>query len=490
MRILLADDEEDSRTYLAGFMKELGHTVVEAQDGHQAWQLFNQSDFHLVLSDIRMPGWTGLELLHNIRTQNPVPESDVVLFTAYSHIQTAIEALRAGAYDYLLKPVNVKELVACLQRVEEHQNLKRQNQVLTHQFQESIEAATLDTRRELEQWKAAYSRATGTDEIIAVSPVMRNIYAQGHILHQDPTVPVLIEGETGTGKEILARYIHYGEDATSSPFVDINCAAIPPTTFESELFGYEPGTFTGALPKGQKGKLDLAQDGTLFLDEISELSPELQAKLLRMVQERDFYRVGGLTKFKFDARIISATNVNIMDNMQKGLFRKDLYYRLGTAQLRIPPLREHREDIMPLARSFLARFVREKGRSFHDISPEAENLLLKYDWPGNIRELKNVVERSVLMNEGWILRPEHLNLGLKSRVEEPSSPPGAPGTSAPINLERELLLPAEQFPLNDFVERIIAAALAQHQGNITMTARYLGMSRRSLDYRLHKKKPR
>ncbi|HWP96536.1 MAG TPA: sigma-54 dependent transcriptional regulator [Syntrophomonadaceae bacterium] len=487
MRILLADDDEDSRSYLAGFISELGHEVVEAQDGRQAWQFFETGDFHLVLSDIRMPGWTGLELLQNIRQQNPRSESDVILFTAYSQIQTAVEALRSGAYDYLLKPVNIKELVACLDRVEEHQHLKRQNLVLTHHFEESIEAATQDTRRELEQWKAAYVQATGMDDLILASSSMKKLYAQSRLLHQDPAVPVLIEGETGTGKEILARYIHYGGEAVAAPFIDINCAAIPAGTFESELFGYEPGTFTGALPKGQKGKLDLAQDGTLFLDEISEMPPELQAKLLRIVQEREFYRMGGLTKYKFNARIVSATNVNIMQHIDNGLFRKDLFYRLGTAQLHIPPLREHREDILPLAHSFLARFVREKGRAFNSISPEAETQLVKYDWPGNIRELKNVLERAILMNDGLILKSEHLHLGSTSSVQNQSPLNGDLEQPFLLYPSSEFRLPGEEFPLNLFIDRIIASAVAQHNGNITHTARYLGISRRSLDYRLHKK---
>lgn len=490
MRILLADDEEDSRSYLAGFISELGHEVVEARDGRHAWQFFQTDDFHLVLSDIRMPGWTGLELLQNIHKQKPNSESDVVLFTAYSQMQNAVEALRSGAYDYLLKPVNIKELVACLERVEEHQLLKRENQVLTHRFRESIEAATQDTRRELEQWKTAYVQATGMDDLILASSSMKKLYAQGRLLHEDPAVPVLIEGETGTGKEILARYIHYGGEAVAAPFVDINCAAIPAGTFESELFGYEPGTFTGALPKGQNGKLDLAQGGTLFLDEISEMPPELQAKLLRIVQEREFYRMGGLTKYKFNARIISATNVNITENIDKGMFRKDLYYRLGTAQLHIPPLREHREDILPLAHSFLARFVREKGRSFHTISPEAETQLVKYDWPGNIRELKNVLERAILMNDEPILKSQHLHLGLTPALQNQSPNAGDLGKPFLLHPDSVFRLPGEEFPLNPFIDRVIAAALKEHNGNITHTARYLGISRRSLDYRLHKKEPR
>jgi len=484
MRILLVDDEDDSRNYLAGFLIKLGHEVLEAGDGRQGWEYFQKEDFHLVLSDIRMPVWTGLDLLHNIRQQIPLPDCDVVLFTAYTQVQTAVEALRAGAYDYLLKPVNIKELVACLTRVEEHQELKRQNRVLTSHFQESIEAVTEETRRELEQWKTAYSRIAGTENLILESPEMKNIYAQAWILHKDPTIPVLIEGETGTGKEILARYIHFGNIATTEPFVDINCAAIPATMFESELFGYEGGAFTGSLARGQKGKLDLARNGTLFLDEIAEMSTELQAKLLRLIQEKEFYRVGGLKKLKFEARLVCASNLNINECVETGAFRRDLYYRLNTAHLKIPPLREHREDILPLAHSFLVRFARDKGKAFRSISAEAEKQLISYDWPGNIRELRNVLERATLMYDGTTIKAQHLQIGAEhTKINKVTAQENTPLL---LNLDSQFDLPAHSFPLDEFIERLISQAMDLHNGNVTQTARYLGLSRRTLDYRLHK----
>ncbi len=489
MRILLVDDEEDSRVYLSSFLNKLGHQVIEAEDGKRAWEAFLTEDFHLVLSDIRMPGWTGLELLEHIRQQVPLPESDVVLFTAHAQVQTAVEALRSGAYDYLLKPVNVKELVACLHRVEEHQDLKRQNRVLTHHFQESIEAVTEETKRELEQWKEAYAKIVCSGKLVVVSSLMQELYAQAQILHQDTTVPVLIEGETGTGKEILARYIHYGKKATTAPFIDINCAAIPASMFETELFGYEAGTFTGALPRGQKGKLDLAEGGSLFLDEITEMPPELQAKLLRVIQEKEFYRVGGLKKHKFNARLICASNLNIKDSLESGAFRRDLYYRLSTAHLQIPPLREHREDILPLVHSFLSRFALEKGKKFRAVSPEAESQLLRYDWPGNIRELRNVLERAILMYDGPNLKPEHLQLGIIKADANKSMSPQISDSTFVLGSESEFDLHAEKFPLDAFIDRIVSQAMDLHKGNITRTANYLAISRRTLDYRLNKKEP-
>ncbi|MDD2619970.1 MAG: sigma-54 dependent transcriptional regulator [Syntrophomonadaceae bacterium] len=488
MRILLVDDEEDSRQYLASFLCKLGHHVIEASDGRQGWEAFASNDFHLVLSDIRMPGWTGLELLTHIRQQTPLPESDVVLFTAHAQVQTAVEALRIGAYDYLLKPVNVKELVACIERVSEHQDLIRQNRVLTHHFQESVDAVTEDTKRELEQWKKAYAKISGTDSVLLTSPLMQKIYSTAESLRQDPSIPILIEGETGTGKEILARYIHYGMKATTEPFIDINCAAIPPTMFETELFGYEAGTFTGALPKGQKGKLDLAMGGTLFLDEITEMPVELQAKLLRIIQDKDFYRVGGLKKCIFNGRLVAASNVNIKESLEKGTFRNDLYYRLSIAHIQIPPLREHREDILPLSYNFLSRFAQEKGKNFRSISLEAENQLQKYDWPGNIRELRNVLERATLMYDGSILKPAHLQLGIVQIDSATNNDHNhMSGSTFILNQESDFELPADHFPLDTFVDRLISQAMLMKKGNITKTAHYLGISRRSLDYRLHKK---
>ncbi|HEX3011218.1 MAG TPA: sigma-54 dependent transcriptional regulator [Syntrophomonadaceae bacterium] len=484
MLILLADDEEDSRSYLARFIRELGHQVVEAKDGLKAWELFPRYNFHLVLSDIRMPGLTGLELLQHIHSMDPPSESDIVLFTAHAQVKSTIEALRYGAYDYLLKPINIKELTACLERVEEHQHLRKQNKVLTDHFQASIEAATRDTRRELEQWKTAYANIAGIGNLIVASPVMQGLYAQALILHSDPTVPVLIEGETGTGKEILARYIHYGHEAITIPFIDINCAAIPASTFESELFGYDPGTFTGALPKGRKGKMDLARGGTLFLDEITEMPLELQAKLLRVVQEREFYRMGGLKKNKFEARLVSSTNVNILEYIEDGKFRRDLYYRLGTASLRIPPLRERREEILPLAEYFLTHFSQKKGKFFRSISPEAKKQLLKYEWPGNVRQLRNTLERAVLMNNDIILQPEHLQLAsIPGPNHHDSHDQNHPFI---LTLQSDFKLPSDCFPLNEHINRVISQALEINNGNVTSTSRYLGLSRRSLDYRLHK----
>ncbi|MGE5421841.1 MAG: sigma-54-dependent transcriptional regulator [Ignavibacteriales bacterium] len=485
MQILLVDDEADSRSYLAGFLKDLGHDIVEAKDGIMGWEAFSARDFNLVLSDIRMPGWTGIELLKTIRQNRPDSTTDIVLFTAYAQIQTAVEALRAGAYDYILKPVNIKELVALLERVQEHQRLVRDNLTLTRAFEESVSVATENTRLEIQELKEAYAKMAGMGDLVVESPVMQNLYREARILHNDPSISIIIEGETGTGKEMLARYIHYGDDPSTKPFIGINCAAIPATIFESELFGYEAGTFTGALPKGQRGKLDLAKGGTLFLDEITEMPTELQPKLLRVIEEREFYRVGGLKKCNFEARLIGASNLDLKGMTESGRFRRDLYYRLSTAHLLIPPLRDRREDILPMALSFLRRFSLEKGKTFHIIHPETENLLLHYDWPGNVRELRNALERAVLMNNGPILQPQHLQLGWTKKNTASTPGPETAGSSI-LGLDDQFSLPAGSFPLEPFIERVINQALEVNNGNITRTAKYLGVSRRSLDYRLNR----
>jgi transcriptional regulator with PAS, ATPase and Fis domain len=283
----------------------------------------------------------------------------------------------------------------------------------------------------------------------------------------------LIEGETGTGKEVITKIIHFGEGGTAVPFIDLNCAALAPSVFESELFGYEAGAFTGSLPKGQKGKLDLAFGGTLFLDEITEMPLELQAKLLRILQEKEFYRVGGLKKIKTDVRIICATNTDIEDKVEQGAFRRDLFFRLNAARIYVPPLRQRKDEIIPLAESFLARFAKEKGRCFEGISKEAGKVLFSYDWPGNIRELKNLIEYAVVMYNDTQLKTKHLDPLFKFKTG--------------ITTKNDsVLLPPANLSLVKRTNKIISEALRMHNGNKTDTARYLGMPIRTLYRRLER----
>ncbi|OPY58563.1 MAG: Transcriptional regulatory protein ZraR [Pelotomaculum sp. PtaU1.Bin035] len=480
MNILLVDDDHAGRAYLGEFLREIGHIVLESADGYAALDAFLSKEFHLVLSDIRMPKMSGIELLQKIRGLPGGQSVDIILITGDGELQTAIDALRAGAYDYLLKPINIEELVKVTERVAEHQALKRENEALTGRFVDVVKAVTEETRQELSRFKKAYYESVGLGQIGVFSEAMKKVIQLAQKLRTDSSVPVLIQGETGTGKEVVARYIHYGEGVAAAPFIDINCAAISPGIFESELFGYEAGAFTGGLAKGQKGKLDIAMGGTLFLDEIGEIPTDLQAKLLRVIQEKEFYRVGGLKKIKTDTRIICATNIEIEEKVRQGKFRRDLYYRLNVGRVYLPPLRQRTEDILPLARMFLTRFTREKGKRFEGIGEKAANVLLSYQWPGNVRELKNAMEWVVLMWDDVEVKPAHL--GIIQRAGTCIVPGKA--AEAGILDHKNFTLPPDSLPLEEYTNNIILKALRMHRGNKTETAKYLGISRRSLYSRL------
>lgn len=449
MRILLADDDVDSRGTVAEFLRASGHTVTEAGNGSEALAIYRTGQFEMVMSDLRMPRCSGIGLLKELRKLDRRPAPDVVLFTGHGDMQSAIEALRLGAYDFVLKPLNVEELAALVDRIAEHQALLAENRQL---------------RRDL---KKISRQSAGLDELVFASESMQLLVRQALLYHGDRSIPVLIQGETGTGKEVMARLIHYGEEGTQAPFVALNCAAISPGLFESELFGYEGGSFTGSRSQGQRGKLDLAAGGTLLLDEIGELPAELQAKLLRVIEAREYYRVGGLTKVHTDIRLIGATNQDLSEKVNQGTFRRDLYFRLKGGVLDIPPLRKRPEDIVTLARQFLERLSKTKGKRFCRLAPETESHLLSYPWPGNVRELRTSIEWSVFMHDDIELKPLHLPIGLAT-------------TYAGSSGEALLNLPAETFPLDNHILGIIAAALRKNDGNKKKTAEYLQISRRSL----------
>jgi two-component system, NtrC family, response regulator AtoC len=298
-------------------------------------------------------------------------------------------------------------------------------------------------------------------------------------LHEDRSVPVLIEGDTGTGKEIIARMVHYGKSMTTSPFITINCSAISATLFETELFGYEGGAFTGALKSGQIGKLELARGGSLFLDEIGDMPRELQPKLLRVLQMREFYRVGGLKQIQLDARIICATNLNLEQMVEEGTFRRDLYYRLNTCRLRLPALRERKKSIKPLAQMFLEQFAQQKNRRFKTIHPEALKILEEYPWPGNVRELQNVIERVVLLNDELEIRPEHLYfLSAGKAAPRSAHAPQSPADSIIVALD------GDNVDLVTVESEIIRRVLNKFGGNKSKTAEFLGITRGTLRTKL------
>ncbi|WP_371362767.1 Regulatory protein AtoC [Sporomusa rhizae] len=480
MNILLVDDDIDSLDSVHNFLFRLGHHIVDCSSAEQALLAYSQGDYPIVLSDIQMPGKSGLDLLTEIKAQQQGEFTDVVLFTGHGDMDSAISALRAGAYDYLLKPIRIDELAAIIERVREHQVLKRENKRLSKEFSEAVYAETEQTREELLQWKSIATKNLGIQMGI-FSPCMAEIIGVAYKYHLVRDIPVLIQGETGTGKELIAKAIHYGDKPSDLPFIDINCAAITPSLFESELFGYEAGSFTGGLAKGSKGKMDLAKGGTLFLDEVAEIPLDLQGKLLRVIQEKEFYRVGGLNKIKTDIRIICATNVNLETAVSLGTFRKDLYYRLKVGTIQLPPLRQRKEEILPLSSMFLHSFAKQRNRKFSSISPDAQKILLDYEWPGNIRELQNAIEWSVVMYDEDTLKPMHLGtIPITKYPQESTTDPDV----ILLTPDTSFRLPHNEFPLEHFSERIILQALKMHDNNKTQTAQYLGVSRRALIYKL------
>ncbi len=479
MKILLVDDDRHSRQAVLWFLKRQNHEVTECSGGADALAKYSPTEYPMVLSDIQMPGMSGNELAVAIKQLPGSWRTDVVLFTGHADLGSAVTALRAGVYDFLEKPVNVEELASVIERVSEHQALLRENKTLTDRFQEEVCAAVAETRCELIQMtKIVAESVVGSVGIF--SECMQEIVRQAQQLHADRDIHVLIEGETGTGKEIIAKLIHYGNNVgalSTSPFVDINCAALAPTLFECELFGYEAGSFTGGVSSGSKGKFDVANGGTLFLDEIGEIPPELQGKLLRVLQEKEFYRIGGLKKIKTNNRVICATNVPLERCVEQGAFRKDLYFRLNVAHITIPPLRQRQEEILPMAQLFLQTFSQRKKKKFTTISPQAAQMLEHYEWPGNVRELQNVIEYATFAYNDSELKPEHIR-SVTAKSQE--TPPGLASQAGAL----EFPFPASGYSLKKYTEDLILKILALHNGNQSSAADYLGISRRALSYRL------
>ncbi|MBP2634852.1 MAG: sigma-54 factor interaction protein [Firmicutes bacterium] len=488
MEILLVDDDRHSREAVAWFLREQEHMVTECDNATEALAMWKQADYPFVLSDIQMPGMSGIELAKAITEQPDSWRTDVVLFTGFGDMKTAVAALRAGAYDYLLKPVDAQELAAIALRVSEHQALLRENKELTEHFDDKLQSATQNTELELNRMRKMMAE-TVIGNVGIFSTGMQQVAELAQRFHTDRTLTVLIQGETGTGKEVVARIIHYGSNlkTVAGPLVELNCAAIPHNLFETELFGYEGGAFSGSLSKGQKGKLDAAAGGTLFLDEIAEMPQEMQAKLLRLLEAREYYRVGGLKKIKADVRIVCATNVDLEKRMEEGLFRRDLYYRLKVGHIVIPPLRKRREEIVPLAELFLREFAQTKKKQFAGIGSEAQQLLKQYDWPGNVRELRNAMEWVAFMYDDAELQAEHL-----AKVVSPAATLSVAADKPASTKEKQVVLPmpAGGLSIKEYNDLIIQAVLDAHNGNQTATAKYLDMSLRALCYRLEQMRNR
>ncbi len=473
MIILLVEDNQQIRESIKAFLSYLGHQVEESANGREALTFLNKKPVHLVLSDIQMPYMDGYELLKAIKRDENLRDIQVILFTGHGDLKRAVTAMKDGAYDYLLKPVDINELKQIIERVSEYLDLKRENLKLTREFNKQVKKATSEIEKELNKVRKAFIQIIGAADIGIFSDSLKKVFATAEKLHRNPDIPVLLEGETGTGKEMVAKFIHYGNGDIVTPFVALNCAAISSGLFESELFGYESGAFTGGNPKGQKGKLELASEGTILLDEITEMPVEHQAKLLRVIQEQEYYKVGGLKKINSTARIICSTNRNVQEQVKEGIFREDLFFRLNVGYVRIPPLRERKEEIIPLAQMFLSQLQKTNKTTFKSISRDAEKGLLNHDWPGNVRELKSTIERIALLWDDTVIDIQHLDNILKGTT------PKASPASSKFSLDM-FSLPDDRLDINLFTLGIISKAMERFNQNKTKTANYLGISLRVL----------
>ncbi len=382
--ILVVDDEETIRFSIKEFLEGQGYEVIAAETCERALEKINEFLPDLVLLDLRLPNMGGIELLEKVKTKDP--NALIIVMTGYGSVDSAVEAMKIGAYDYLEKPFKTEHLKLVIEKALGTQALRRE---------------VLELRAQ--HWTFA-DEPGGT--IIGNSRQMKEVYGLIKQVAKSPSTTVLIQGESGTGKELVARAIHHLSVRKNGRFVDINCAALTESLLEAELFGYEKGSFTGATTTGKPGLFEVADKGTVFLDEIGEMGITLQAKLLRILQERQFKRVGGINDIKIDVRVIASTNRNLEEEVEGGNFRKDLYYRLKVLPIYVPPLRERKEDIMLLVKHFVHKYNSEFNKNIHHIPPETERLLLEYHWPGNIRELKNVIERAVLISSNGALQPE------------------------------------------------------------------------------------
>ena len=373
-KILIVDDEQIVRESLTNWLKEENYQVEAAENGLLALEKIRQVPFQVVLLDLKMPGMDGIQVLTELKKE--FPDIEVIIMTAYGSVNTAVEAIKAGAYDYIVKPFDPEEVALLIKKILEHKNLILENILLRQQLEERYEF----------------------EDLIGKGPAMQQIFEL--IRNVAPTqATVLITGESGTGKELVAKAIHAISPRRFEPFIALSCGALPDTLLESELFGYEKGAFTGAAHT-KKGRFEMADGGTLFLDEVGEISLKTQIDLLRVLQEKAFRRLGGTELIKVDVRIISATNRDLAQAITQGIFRPDLFYRLNVVGLHLPPLRERREDIPLLAKHFLRRYAIEINKKIERLAPSALELLMEYNWPGNVRELENAIERAVVISPG------------------------------------------------------------------------------------------
>jgi DNA-binding NtrC family response regulator len=450
-KVLLVEDEPRMRQVIMMQLSDLPLTFIEAGDGQQAMSQLDQEDFSLVITDLKLPIVSGMELLGHIKQH--IPELPVIVITAYGSIENAVQAIRKGAFDYVTKPFEEERLRGCVKKALKISRLMSQVRYLREEIEGKYHF----------------------DNIRGVSPEICHVLnLAGEVATTNTTV--LITGESGTGKELLAKAIHFNSQRVDDPFLPINCAAIPPTLLEAELFGYEPGAFTGANHR-KKGKFELASGGTLFLDEIGDMEMGVQARLLRVIESQQFYRVGGTRSIDVDIRIISATNKDLDKSVATGLFREDLYYRLSVFPIHIPPLREHKDDIPVLCDYFTNKFAAALGKRTPKISSAASKKLKEHPWHGNVRELKNVIERAMILCKGDQITSTHLVLQQSAQtVFDPSD----------LEALATVLIDTGGVDIKDLEIRLLYRAIHQSRYNVSKAARLLRLTRPTLRYRLDK----
>jgi DNA-binding NtrC family response regulator len=450
-KILIVDDEAPFRSALRRLLQKK-YLVIEAETATKGLQLAYREEPDLVLLDVALPDASGLEILSQFKELRPSPT--VVMITAYEQVKDVVTAIKRGAFDYLVKPVDLDEFEFTIQNALEHAGLRNEVDRLRHEVQ----------------------RLQQVDRFVGLNPKFLEAQMLAIKSAQSRDAGVLLQGESGSGKELFARLIHARSPRADYPFVALNCAAFGTEIIESELFGYEKGAFTGARVEGKEGLLDVADGGTLFLDEVSDLHSEIQAKLLRVLEEKEFYPVGGTRKKTVDIRILSACNTDLWQGTEEGRFRKDLFFRLATVRIDLPSLRERTEDILPLAQFFMEEFNDKYGKRFRTLSQEAERLLLAHSWPGNIRELKNTIERVILLENEDTILARHLHFLVPHAGTE------APSPAEIFHIE----FPDRGIALEEIEKQIILQAYERCQQNKSKTARFLNIPRHILIYRLKK----
>jgi two-component system response regulator HydG len=442
-KILVVDDEASHRIMLRAVLTQDGYEVTEAADGTEAIRAVEKEAFDIILLDIRMTNMDGIEALTEIRKISPLVP--VLIMTAYASVKTAVEALKAGAFDYMTKPLDIEEVKILIEKALEHYHLRAENLTLKERLGDRFD----------------FSRIIGRS---AKMKILLDTLAM--VAPSDATV--LIMGESGTGKEVAANAIHHNSPRAGQPFIKVSCAALPETLLESELFGHEKGAFTGAVSR-REGRFQLAHRGTIFLDEVGEMSPAIQTKLLRVLQEKEFEPLGSARTIKVDIRVIAATNKDLIKEVREGRFREDLYYRLNVVPITMPPLRERKEDIPPLADHFLAVYREKNRKPMKGISGKALDLLVRYDWPGNIRELENCIERAVIMAKEEMITP----VDFPPQIQRLSGEEEKGGFAIPSGISLEAM-----------ERELIVKTLAETGGNRTRASEILGINRRTLQNKL------